>query len=115
MELAEIIGSYVGGQMEVQNATEDYLFRGEISRIGVYNNELQVGFRWVAQGIGFPPRWINSDKRYYAASLEIYQFSEIGEDRMCMYSPVTDELAIFFPKDGSRLEISQVEGLSRDR
>jgi hypothetical protein len=111
MDLASIVGSYVGGQMEVQNPTEGYLYRGEIGRIGVNDNELQVGLRWVAKGEGFPPTWIKDDKRYYAASLEIYQVSEIGEERICLYSPVVDELVVFFPKSGSRLDPSVVAGL----
>ena len=114
MDLKTRVSSYVGGQMEVQNQFEEYLYRGEIERIAIENNELRVRLRWNAKGEGYPPlpqRWVNDDTLDYAASLEIYRASEIGNGRLCFQSPITHELVVLFSKDGSKLEPSKVEGL----
>jgi len=46
---------FVGGQMEVQNEREGYLYRGEINTISVTDGSLCVDHSWVARGVGFPP------------------------------------------------------------
>ena len=40
MNLAEVVGRYQGGQIEVQNQNEGYLYRGDIDSIAVVNGEL---------------------------------------------------------------------------
>jgi len=113
MDLKTKVDSYVGGQMEIQNQVEEYLYRGEIERIAVEDNELRVRFAWVAKGEGYPQlkKWIKDDGLDYAVSLEICRVSDIGDGRICLRSPITHELAVLFPKDGSKLDPSTVEGL----
>ena len=110
----QAVAKFTGGQMEIQNQNEGYLFRGEIKAIAVKNNELKVKFAWLAKGEGFPPipkRWVKDDNLDYGASLEIYQASEIGDGRLSLNSPIVGELAVLFPPNGSKLDPSKVEGL----
>lgn len=114
MDLKTIVDSYVGGQMEIQNSVEEYLYRGEIERIEVKDNEFRVKFRWVAKGEGFPPlpkRWVKYDRLDYTASLEIYSVLDIGKGRICLNSSIVNETVVLYPKNGSRLDPSKVEGL----
>ena len=118
----EIVAQYVGGQMEIQNQGEGYLYRGEIKSIAVENNELKVKFAWLAKGEGFPPlpkKWVKDDRLDYAASLEIYSASDIGssghevggDSRFCLNSPIVGETCVLYPPNGSKLDPSKVEGL----
>lgn len=119
----ESLRPYVGGQMEIQNQVEEYFFRGEISRIGVDDGSLNVGFSWLAKGEGYsrdcpiPDRWVREEPKDYTASLEMYSVSDIGSSpdsqgsRICLQSSFTNELVVLFPKGGSRLDPSNVQGL----
>ena len=118
----QVVERFKGGQMEIQNQGESYLYRGEVESIAVENNVLQVKFAWVAKGEGFPPlpnKWVKDDRLDYAASLEIYSTSNIGpsdgevggSDRLCLNSSIIGEIVILFPPDGSKLDPSKVEGL----
>jgi len=101
MDLVEEVKRYSGGQMEVQNEGEGYLFRGEIERIAVEGDELQVRFAWLAKGEGFPPlpeRWVSSDRLDYSASLQIYSPSDIGDGRICLSSPIVGETVVLYPR-----------------
>ena len=110
----QAVAKFQGGQMEIQNQNEGYLFRGEVATIAVENNELRVKFAWLAKGEGFPPlpkKWVKDDNLDYGASLEIYHASEIGDGRLSLNSPIVGELAVLFPPNGSKLDPSKVEGL----
>ena len=118
-----MLAGYVGGQMEIQNQGEGYLYRGEVKAIGVENNEIQAKFTWLAKGEGFPPipnKWIKDDRLDYAASLDIYSASNIGpgggevggDDRLCLNSPIVGEMVILYPPNGSKLDPAKVEGLT---
>ncbi len=114
MDLSGKVRDYVGGQMEVQNPVEGYLFRGEIETISADNAELKIRFKWVAKGEGYPPlpkRWVKSDQLDYEARLGIYQISDIGDGRIALLSPITNETVVLFPPNGSKLDPSKVEGL----
>lgn len=118
----QTVQRFKGGQMEIQNQNERYLYRGEIETIAVENNALQVKFAWLAKGEGFPPlpkKWVRDDRLDYAASLEIYSASDIGssghetggDSRICLHSPIVGETVVLFPPNGSRLDPAKVEGL----
>lgn len=113
MELdTETARRYIGGQLEVQNPGEGYLYRGEIADASVENNEFRVRLAWNAKGEGFPPlqeRWVKSEILDYSASLEIYAVSDIGDGRICLNSSIVGETTILFPSDGSRLDPSKIE------
>ena len=114
----EILALYIGGQLEVQNISESYIYRGEIKVVRIENNEVQIILEWMAKGEGYPPlplSWIYSDSLVYAADLDIYSVSNIGpcsdggDDRICLQSAATGEVTILFPSNGSKLDRSQIK------
>jgi hypothetical protein len=116
----EEVQAYQGGQMEIQNSGERYLYRGEIASIAVEGDELRVKFAWLAKGEGFPPvpkKWVKYDDLYYAANLTIYAASkglgdeDTREERIILNSSFIGELAVIFPPTGSKLDPRKVEGL----
>lgn len=119
MELTpEIAARYAGGQLEVQNASEGYLYRGEIATATVEGNGSDATFKatlaWNAKGEGYPPfpeRWVNNTKLTYGASLSIYSVSDIGDGRILLQSSIVGETTTLFPPDGSKLDPSEVVGL----
>lgn len=103
---------YVGGQAEIQNSSENYIFRGEISEVSVEGLELALKFDWLAKGKGMPPAgWVKADRDDYAISLEMCGVSDISAGRLCIDCAPIGELTILYPKGGSRLDPSKVEGL----
>lgn len=111
---------FKGGQMEISNQSEGYLYRGEIEEIVVDGDTLRVKFAWVAQGEGFPPipkKWIKSDRLDYEANLEIYSVRDIGpsldggDSRLWFNSVIVGETVVLFPPNGSKLNPAKVEGL----
>ncbi len=116
MELtAERIARFAGGDMEIQNPGEDYLFRGPVETATVEGGEVRVRFKWLAKNDGGPsnptPTWTKDDRPDYAASLEIYAVSDIGDGRICLNSSIVGETVVLFPPGGSRLDPSRVKGL----
>ncbi len=116
----EHLATYIGGQMEIQNRGEGYLFRGEISATSITDNVMFVEFSWLARGEGFPPapsRWIKHDDTRYQVSLSICSASEIGPSggnigggsRICISCPHIGELIVLYPVDGSKLDPARVE------
>lgn len=111
---SEMLVKYVGGQIEIQNQNEEYLYRGEVKDITVENNELKVLFSWLAKGEGFPPfpnKWVKNDRLDYSASLEIYSPSYISDGRLCFNSFIVGEVVVLYPSNGSKLDPAKVEGL----
>ncbi|MFA6536279.1 MAG: hypothetical protein WCT25_02475 [Candidatus Paceibacterota bacterium] len=120
----QTVARFIGGQMEIQNPSEGYLYRGEIQTATVEEsaNELHVRFAWLAKGEGFPPlpkSWVNAPEDLdYSASLEIYTVSDIGpsghidgDHRLCLNSSITGETVILFPPNSSKLDPDKVKGL----
>ncbi len=109
----ETLARFVGGQLEIQNEGEYYIFRGEVETVEVVDKNVKVKFAWLAKGKnGFPPDgWINDDNLDYAASIEIYFATDIGDGRVAMNSPLVGEFAVFFPPNGSKLDPAKVDGL----
>lgn len=110
---SEIANRYAGGQIEVQNAAEGYLYRGEIATIAVEGTRddatLKVTLNWMvkAKADGFPPglqRWVHVDTCDYTASLLIYTVSDIGDGRLSLSSFIVGETTILFPPGGSTFD-----------
>lgn len=112
---------FVGGQLEVQNPREGYIYRAEIGTIVVLNEELppaatlEITFTWSADGDGFPPsRWLRSDREYYSDSLMFFTATNIGPspegggDRILLKA-ASGEIATLYPPDGSKLDPSKIE------
>ena len=121
MELTtEMLAAFVGGQIEVQNEREDYLYRGQIKTAQVSDEgEVCVELHWMAKGDeGFPSaNWTADDKLSYVASLEVYSASNIGPspdgggDRLCLTSGIIGETVVFYPPGGSKLDPARVKNL----
>ena len=110
----EALQRYVGGQMEIQNHIEEYLYRGEVQAISIDDNNLTVRFAWLAKSTDYPPLpdgWIRAEQLYYAANLKVFSCSDIGNDRICFSLPTTNELVVLYPPAGSKLDPSKVKGL----
>lgn len=115
----EILDRYVGGQIEVQNEDEGYLYRGEIATITLVGEgrdaTMKITLNWMAKGEGFPPlpsRWVKDSNLTYEAGLLIYVPSHIGGGRIALASNIVGELAVLYPPGGSMLDPSRVEGLT---
>lgn len=109
------LAKFVGGQLEVQNRDEGYIYRGEITTVGIDGDDLTVDLKWNARGQGYPPlptKWVNdSEHLSYGASLCIYQIVQNDRERLTLSSSITGEITVLFAKGGRRLEPSKVEGL----
>ena len=114
----DLLSRYVGGQMEIQNPKEGYLYRGEIATIILESGHapddqiLKVTFKWVAKGEGYPPlpnHWVRHSCLDYSASLMIYSVSDIGGGRINLNGWIVGENVTIFPPDGSKLDLSKVE------
>ncbi len=116
----ETLQNFVGGEAEIQNENENYLFRGEITSIVIENNELQIKFAWLAQNLGGAPtggmsdKWEIDPKLDYDASLEIYTPSDIGDNRMAFNSWIVGETVVLFPPNGSKMNPGNINGFPED-
>ena len=109
------VQQFIGGQLEVRNPGEGYLYRGEIATAVVEDNEFRVTCAWMAK-MGEDGKWTKDGELNYAASLEIYSVSDIGpgtegSNRLCLQSRIVGETVVLFPPDGSNLDRAQIEGL----
>lgn len=118
----QMLTTFIGGQIEVQNPNEGYIYRGEIKTAVVEDNEVRITLNWMAKGEGYPPiptRWVTDGRLDYAASLEIYSVSNIGPsggevgggNRISLNSQIVGELVVLYPADGSKLDPTKVVGL----
>ena len=110
----EALSRFVGGQLEIQNKNEGYLYRGEVESIEVDGDDIKVKFAWLAKREGDPPlpeRWINDEKLDYAVSRMLSSASDIGDGRISINVSIVWELLVFFPPDDSKLDPAKVEGL----
>lgn len=117
---AEDVVRFQGGQMEMQNPDDGYIYRGEIETITVENGKLKVTFAWLAKGVGYPPipiKWVKCGRFNYMVSLEICSVqdigpsdSEVGGDNRLLFD-IFGEVVVLFPPNGSKLDRSKVEGL----
>jgi hypothetical protein len=110
----EIVARYVGGQLEAQNQTGNYLYRGEIATITVEGEgddaTLKVTLNWMAKWD--MNRWVNEDELTYKASLYIYSVYDIGDNRIALDSEIMGEITVLNPPDGDKLDPAKVEGLT---
>lgn len=113
---AELLARFVGGEMEIQNMREDYLYRGPIESATIEGDEVRVRFRWLAKNDGGSASptatWTKADRLDYAVSMQICSVSNIGQGRICLNVPVTGELVVLFPPSGSKLDPARVAGLA---
>lgn len=111
----EQLATYIGGDMEIQNRGEDYLFRGPVEHAEVKGEDVKVRFKWLAKNDGGPNRptstWTKEDRLDYAVNTGICSVSDIGMGRLCLNSFIVGETAVLFPPNGSHLDPTCVKGL----
>lgn len=114
MELTnEILEKYVEGNMEIQNNSESYYYRGLIKQISIRDNNLCIEFEWLAHSNIIPPIELENvtDQLDYEMFLGLCGVSDIGDDRISILNPYTQEMSVLFPKGGSQLDPGKVKGL----
>ena len=110
MELTtEIVKKYEGGQLEIQNRVENYLYRGEIETAEVKDDTLNVLFKWLAKMEN--GTWHAHGNLDYSISLEITNFNDVGNNLILYEVMYIWENGTFFPPNGSKLDPREVIGL----
>lgn len=107
----ETLQPYVGGQLEVQNVQQGYLYRGEVKSVAMDGPMLTFKFAWMALAEGFPPvpmRWVPSPVEAFTFHMACYRASNIGpgetgSDRLSLMEVGGSEIAVLYPADGSKL------------
>lgn len=117
MEISSVmLPQFLGGQMEVKNQCEKYLYRGEIEKISEADGLIEVKFRWIAMGVGFPvpERWINRPNIGFNMIFSVYVPTLLEDGCVSFYTETcTDdiEFIVLFPPGGNLLDPRNVEGL----
>lgn len=109
------MSSYLGGEIEVQNQKERYIYHGGIKSVAVneVENELTLELSWVAKAIRFPPvpiKWVRDDAFTYTVNLDHYSFLKIGRLYLWLNSYVTGEVVYIYPPDaGGKFDQSLIQ------
>lgn len=116
----ELLRRYIGGQVEIQNSFEKYLFRGEIASIEIERDEdsrepmLAFTLAWMAECVGYPAqpeRWVLHDDLGHGIDLSVCIAAQLGDNRLMFTHSYTGEVAVLYPLGGSQLDPAKVEGL----
>ncbi len=110
----QLLEAFINGQLEIQNQIEGYIYRGEIENVDVTNNELNVVFKWLAKGneLPLPSEWINENNKTYSLNLEMSNINDIDElGRIILNSAISNDLLVFYPPNGSKLNPKEIKGL----
>ncbi len=87
---------YRGGQIEVHNAREDYLFRGQINKLILKDDVLIITLAWItnARGHAQSLRWVRAEVRAHQVKLEEYELIPTQDASLRFQSPSIGELII---------------------
>ena len=119
----ETLAPFIGGQLEIINPKDEYIYRGEIKTAEVsVDNTLTIKFKWMARGINFTPkRWVNETTHMtYKVSLNIFSMRKFilgKKDKNKIMSMVSksnslNDTLIFSLPGGKGLNPEKVEGLN---
>lgn len=106
----DILARYAGGELEIQNSNEHYLYRGEVERAWIDGDNMKVRFKWMAK-MGEDYKWHTDANLDYAVSLLITSFNDLSDGRIVYSVMYVYERGAFFPPNGSKLDPAKVEGL----
>ncbi|HTE58261.1 MAG TPA: hypothetical protein VK694_05960 [Verrucomicrobiae bacterium] len=136
--LVALAGLFEGGEVEIQNGDEGYLYRGKIATLefvpaGEKNGALlKITMQWCAKavgqrvGAGFLPTggWDEDTTLEYTCNTDLPS-PDIGAPhipnvniqmvdglpRLIIHNPYTGELTVLFPRGGSQLNVDNVRWL----
>lgn len=105
-ELFDIVnsGKYVGGDLEIQNNVEDYMYRGKIKSIETKDaNALHIEFDiFVKMG---KEGWEQVEAKSYGVGLLTATVSDIGDDRILINTGfVSNEICVLFLASKSNMD-----------
>lgn len=102
---------WVGCDLEVQEGGMRY--RGQIKSVALTPDSLQVVMRWCASlrhdGWHFDPPSADLAHGYFSFPTMLSGIGDIGQGRVMVSLPIG--LAVFFPREVSRLDPAKVKGL----
>lgn len=115
----EFLAKFKGGQLEIQNRSEHYLYRGEVQEAFIEGDALNVKFAWLAKME--EDQWVNEENLDYGLSLwfdrennrPLCSVQEIDAGRLIIRPAAifVNEMLVFFPPEGSKLDFHKVKGL----
>lgn len=103
----EVLSRFVGGQLEIQNENEGYLYRGEVAEVQMDEiGTLKVKFAWQAK-MAEDGQWISYKDPGYGVSLWVDKKNnrpmstvvDMGDGRLVIRVMVIWEVLTFFPPD----------------
>jgi len=97
----------VGGEIETQEDGDVY--RGPIESIELKNNYVSIKCAWVAKRLE-DGRWVKWHITASGVAAECKP-NDIGDGRIQYHMPMLG-MAVIFPKGGSKLDPTKVEGLA---
>lgn len=128
-----IFNPYIGGELEIQNEIENYMYRGKVATVSVTDGILKVKFAWLARAINddggnsvLPTNgWIEDDNLSYSLTLFVGPDASIPGDEgiqlvsaraldtrgLVISSGVHNELLVFFLPGKSQLNADRVRWL----
>ena len=113
------LSGFIGGQLEIQNRSEEYLYRGEIARAYIEGDNLKVRFAWqakmeggewhIAEGLDYVlTLWFDREKNQPLCAVQ-----RLSDGRLMIRgaSVFVAEVLTFFPPNGDKLDPAKVRGL----
>jgi hypothetical protein len=110
----ERVAAFVGGELEIHNSAENYLYRGPITSIVLEGDELRFELKWMAINNGGPNKptemWTMSTDEAYPTSLTVLSISDApGQLTVCSRH---GERGILFPPRGNKLSPGRIRSLT---
>lgn len=121
----DVLRPFVGGEIEIQDQGNQWFYRGKISSIYVEGKELVAELVWMARrvyGWVLPADWKVYQNTPYRINLTPCFINNIGPDdgevgggnRIMLEALCFGVTIILYPADGSKLDLTKVEGLCPD-
>lgn len=113
---SEMLGRYVGGQIDFLDPTGGTHYSGEIAQIYVDSSDsLVVWFAWMAEEEGYPlvpGNWVKRDTENEEVELTSFTVAIIGHGSIELTSPARGEIITIHPRALKWLDPAKVAGLA---
>lgn len=106
------LAAFKGGQIEIHNEGEGYLYRGEVTDAEVSDSSMSVMLGWLARSKEYPPtgEWVMDTKPMYELSTLFCDIVDLGDGRLMLLSYAVGERVVFFLPGHSDFDTSKIEG-----